>query len=150
MSILSRSKMKMYGILLSQCNVQTGLNNYLRYMIIEHSDLIRDLQYWETLSVSSLMLRPINIIYNDEWFNRDSEMQEAFHQNRVSGLSYALLTSANQKAVNGCKTEKTGPKCCTVEIPEKQLYRTILDVTHYKTRGLRIMDHEDTEFVVDE
>ena len=77
-------------------------------------------------------------------------MQEAFHQNRVSGLSYALLTSANQKDSNGCKKVQTGPKCCTVEIPEKQLYRTLLDVTHYKTRGLRLMDYEDTDIVVDE
>ena len=77
-------------------------------------------------------------------------MQEAFHQNRVSGLSYALLTSANQKDSNGCKKAQTGPKCCTVEIPEKQLYRTLLDVTHYKTRGLRLMDYEDTDIVVDE
>jgi Phosphatidate cytidylyltransferase, mitochondrial len=122
----------------------------MRYMIIEHSDLIRDLQYWETLSVSSLMLRPINVIYNQEWFERDSEMQEAFHQNRVSGLSYALLTTANQKDLNGCKKTEKGSKCCTVEIPEKQLYRTLLDVTHYKSRGLRLMDYEDTDIVVDE
>jgi hypothetical protein len=47
-------------------------------MIIEHSDLIRDLKYWETLSVSSLMLRPINVIFNEEWFQKDSEMLEAF------------------------------------------------------------------------
>lgn len=33
---------------------------YLRYMIVEHSDLIRDLNYWETLSISSLMLRPVS------------------------------------------------------------------------------------------
>ena len=122
----------------------------MRYMIIEHSDLIRDLKYWETLSVSSLMLRPINVIHNSEWFLKDSEMQEAFQQNRISGLSYALLTSANQKDTNGCKKKEKGPKCCTVEIPEKQLYRTLLDVTHYKSRGLRLMDYEDTDIVVDE
>lgn len=32
---------------------------YLRYMIVEHSDLIRDLKYWETLSISGVMLRPV-------------------------------------------------------------------------------------------
>ena len=46
-------------------------------MIVEHSDLIRDLQYWETLSVSSLMLRPIKVIHNEDWFNSNSEMQES-------------------------------------------------------------------------
>jgi Phosphatidate cytidylyltransferase, mitochondrial len=48
-------------------------------MIVEHSDLLRDLQYWETLSVSSLMLRPIKVIHNEDWFAQNSEMQEAFH-----------------------------------------------------------------------
>ncbi len=52
--------------------------------------------------------------------------------------------------MNGCKKEQTGPKCCTVEIPEKQLYRTLLEVTHYKSRGLKLMDYEDTDIVVDE
>ena len=43
------------------CNkyFQTGKNTYLRYYIVEHTDLIRDLQYWETLSISSLLLRPV-------------------------------------------------------------------------------------------
>lgn len=48
-------------------------------MIVEHSDLVRDLKYWETLSVSSLMLRPYKVIHNEDWYNRDSEMQEAVH-----------------------------------------------------------------------
>jgi hypothetical protein len=52
--------------------------------------------------------------------------------------------------MNGCKIEQNGPKCCTVEIPEKQLYRTLLEVTHYKSRGLKLMDYEDTDIVVDE
>jgi hypothetical protein len=41
---------------------EEGRANYLRYMVVEHSDLIRDLQYWETLSVSSLMLRPVCLL----------------------------------------------------------------------------------------
>ena len=41
---------------------ETGASNYLRYMVVEHSDLIRDLRYWETLSVASVMLRPVRIV----------------------------------------------------------------------------------------
>lgn len=37
-----------------------------------------------------------------------------------------------------------------MEIPEKQLYRTLLEVTHYKSSGLKLMDYEDTAIVVDE
>lgn len=29
-------------------------------MVVEHNDLIRDLKYWETLTVSSMMLRPVS------------------------------------------------------------------------------------------
>lgn len=32
-------------------------------MIVEHSDLIRDLKYWETLSVSQMMLRPVRLLH---------------------------------------------------------------------------------------
>jgi len=36
----------------------------LRYGIVEHEDLIRDLLYWETLTVSSMLLRPFEVIHN--------------------------------------------------------------------------------------
>jgi len=39
---------------------ETGVNSHLRYMVVEHSDLLRDLRYWETLSVASVMLRPVS------------------------------------------------------------------------------------------
>ncbi len=39
---------------------ESGVNTYLRYMTVEHSDLMRDLKYWETLSVASVMLRPVS------------------------------------------------------------------------------------------
>lgn len=41
-------------------------------MVVEHGDLIRDLQLWETLTMSSLMLRPIKLEHNEAWFNSDS------------------------------------------------------------------------------
>jgi hypothetical protein len=44
-----------------------GPQQYLRYMVVEHGDLIRDLQYWETLSISSLMLRPVRYIEKNDW-----------------------------------------------------------------------------------
>jgi hypothetical protein len=35
-------------------------------MIVEHSDLMRDLKFWETLSVASLMLRPVGILIHNK------------------------------------------------------------------------------------
>jgi hypothetical protein len=120
-------------------------------MIVEHSDLVRDLKFWETLSVSSLMLRPYKVIHNEDWYNRDSEMQEAVHQNRVSGLSFALLTSANQKKIDkNIKIDKDTKGTIQVEMPERFLYRNILGVTSYHSRGLRLIDYEDTDIVVNE
>lgn len=34
--------------------------------MIQHEDLLRDLQHWETLLVSSMMQRPVKTIVNDD------------------------------------------------------------------------------------
>lgn len=74
------------------------------------------------------------MLYNEDWFNRDSEMQEAFNENRTSGLSFALLTQAPHRG--------------EVSMSEKELYTQILKLTHYKSKGLRLLDYEDTDLVV--
>eukprot|EP00347_Sterkiella_histriomuscorum_P021035 403335511 len=112
-------------------NEDTQVTNYIRYMIIEHSDLVRDLNYWETFSVSNIMHRPINVVYNDEWFLRDQEIQEALLNNRKSGLSMAILTSRISS------------------YPEKNLYSNILNLTKYQSKGLKLIDYEDTDLVVE-
>ena len=35
---------------------------WIRYGVVEYSDLLRDLKHWETLVTSSYMHRPFNII----------------------------------------------------------------------------------------
>lgn len=35
-------------------------------------------------------------------------------------------------------------------IKEKDLYGSILDITHYKSRGLKLIDYEDTDLLVEE
>ena len=79
------------------------------------------------------------MIHNEDWFNTDPEMQEAFIQNRTSGLSFALLTP---------KAEHHHPNK-EVIIPEKEVYSSILNLTHYKSKGLHLMDYEDTDLLVD-
>lgn len=61
-------------------------------------------------------------------------MQEAFAQNRTSGLSFALLTQA--------------PTRGEVSMSEKELYTHMLKLTHYKSKGLHLLDYEDTDLVV--
>ncbi|CDW75442.1 UNKNOWN [Stylonychia lemnae] len=112
-------------------NEDTGVKNYIRYLIIEHSDLVRDLNYWETFSVSNLMHRPIEVVHNEEWFLRNDEIQHAFLQNRISACSLALL-NAKYPAY-----------------PEKVLYSNILNLTKYRSKGLKLIDYEDTDLVVD-
>lgn len=58
-------------------------------------------------------------------------MQSAFLQNRISGLSFALLCSKV-----ACYSEKT-------------LYTNLLNLHKYQTKGLRIIDYEDTDLVVE-
>jgi hypothetical protein len=71
----------------------------------------------------------------------DSEMQESYHRNRISGLAFALLTSQLQV-----------PKSASndVILTEKRLYTNILKMTHYRSSGLRLIDYEDTDIVVGE
>jgi hypothetical protein len=38
----------------------------LRYGVIQHEDLLRDLDYWETMLVSSMMQRPIKTLVKDD------------------------------------------------------------------------------------
>jgi hypothetical protein len=33
-------------------------------------------------------------------------------------------------------------------MPERQLYTNVLNLTHYKSKGLKLMDYEDTDIVV--
>jgi hypothetical protein len=35
-------------------------------------------------------------------------------------------------------------------LTEKKLYTSMLEMTHYRSRGLRLIDYEDTDIVVDE
>lgn len=136
-------------------HIQTNKNIYLRYMIVENDDLLRDLKYWETLSISSLMLRPvrpnyqciqIEVVYNDAEFTKDEELQEAFIQNRVSALSLALLTS---ESLNTSIKQEITSEQDILGCQESTIYRNILDLTKYKSRGLRLIDYEDTELVVE-
>lgn len=72
-------------------------------------------------------------------------MQEAFHQNRVSGLAFALLTSTSDPALKPPQSPKE-----EILLSEMQLYNNILNMTHYRSKGLRLIDYEDTDIVVKE
>ena len=86
--------------------------------------------------MSSLLLRPAEIVLNEREFSKDLEMQDAMHQNRISGLAMALLT-LKQKWV-------------TKEIQEKRLYARILDLNKYQSSVLQIINYEDNDLVVNE
>jgi hypothetical protein len=59
----------------------------------------------------------------------------------VSGLAISLLTSTSTGIQSGNKE---------VILPEKKLYTNIINMGHYKSRGLRLIDYEDTDIVVDQ
>lgn len=70
------------------------------------------------------------MIWNEEQALKDIELVDAVENNRVSALSLAMMTS----------TQRT--------FTEKQLYTQLLNLTKYKSRGLRLIDYEDTDVVV--
>ena len=47
----------------------------LRYGIIEIDDMLRDLQYWETLLTSSFMQRPHEVLIRGDQFDQVQAMQ---------------------------------------------------------------------------
>ena len=69
-------------------------------------------------------------------------------------MSFALLTTPS-KAVITPKIIADQPTVAEtvndgneVILPEKQLYGSILNMTHYKSSGLKLIDYEDTDLLV--
>ena len=73
----------------------------IRYGIVEMQDLKHDLQYWETLVVSSFLQRPVSILKDHEI------VREAQTENLKSALALAALVSKNDCA----ETEFFKNKC---------------------------------------
>ena len=81
-------------------NFQTDLspeqlkNTSLRYGVIGMQDLVRDLHYWETLLVSSMMQRPIKrIIDRDGVIDKGQVWNNYQQKNLKSALAFAALTT---------------------------------------------------------
>eukprot|EP00347_Sterkiella_histriomuscorum_P021408 403334078 len=106
---------------------QTGKLEYLnlRYGVIQYEDLVRDLSYWETMLVSSLMQRPIKTAINSD------EIWEHQAKNLRSALAISALDI------------KDGDK-------ETKLYESIVNIPHYHNKFMTILDKEDEEKIVKE
>ena len=99
-------------------------------------NLIRDLKYWETLLVSSMMQRPIQklidiedrIVVNDEESYIWDDLQQ---RNLKSAVAFAALTT------------KTGTS-------EHELYENIVEIPHYESKWLQLLDREDEKVLVKE
>jgi hypothetical protein len=86
--------------------------------------MIRDLKYWETLLVSSMMQRPIKKIIEEV-----PEIEQLQQKNLESALAFAALT-------------------CSGGISEKELYETIVEIPQYESKWLQLLDKEnETELV---
>ena len=51
----------------------------MRYGVIQYDDLVRDLKYWETMLVSTMMQRPIKLLVpNDQiWEHQVTNLKSA-------------------------------------------------------------------------
>jgi len=69
-------------------------NGSIRYGIIGIQDLMRDLKYWETLLVSSMMQRPIWKIVDTDGIVNPSKIWDNYQQrNLKSAMAFAALTT---------------------------------------------------------
>jgi Phosphatidate cytidylyltransferase, mitochondrial len=57
--------------------------------VVQHEDLIRDLDYWETMLVSSMMQRPIKtLVKNDEvWEHQMKNLKSAVKNSKLNPYS---------------------------------------------------------------
>jgi hypothetical protein len=90
----------------------------LRYGVIHTEDLVRDLLYWETLLVSSMMQRPIRKIIDTEGIVKQGEIWGNYQRkNLKSALAYAALTTQPGKT-------------------ERDLYESIIEIPQYDYKWL--------------
>ena len=101
-------------------------------------NLIRDLKYWETLLVSSMMQRPIHKLIDwEEEVITDSELEESYiwddlqQRNLKSALAYAALTTPSGSS-------------------EHELYENIVEIPQYESKWLQLLDREDETALVKE
>lgn len=98
----------------------------VRYGVISYENLVRDLDLWETMLVSTMMQRPIKtIVKNDEIW-----------QHQMKNLKSALALGA-LRTMDG-------------EV-ESKLYENIVSIPHYHQKQMHsLVDKEDEEAVVRE
>ena len=97
--------------------VSQGKNSSIkvRYGVISYDDLLRDLKHWETLMVSSFMMRPYHEIVRE---NCD-ELDEAINKNLTSALAYAMLITPDRTK-------------------ERDVFENIVEIPHYERKCLFI------------
>ncbi|CDW91227.1 UNKNOWN [Stylonychia lemnae] len=97
----------------------------MRYGVIQYDDLIRDLEFWETMLVSTMMQRPIKtVVQCDQVWQHQSK-------NLRSALAVAALNTLDGDS-------------------ESKLYEKIVNIPHYHSKYLTILDKEEEEEVVQE
>lgn len=101
-------------------------NNFLiSYGIIRKKDLIQDLNYWETLWVSSMLMRPVTVLQNDE------DIFNSQLNNLRSATAFAALTT---------KTNSS----------EVDFYKKIVTIPHYQSysKYFKLLDNENISEIV--
>lgn len=90
---------------------------------MDEKDLLRDLRYWETLCISSVMQRPHLILTpNDEVLERQT-------LNLKSAFAFSSLVSTPGEL-------------------EQEFYENIVEIPHYESKYLSLLDREDSIKVV--
>jgi hypothetical protein len=62
----------------------------VRYGVIQYEDVVRDLNHWETMLVSTMMQRPIKtIVKHDQiWENQMKNLKSAVRKIKLANKSY--------------------------------------------------------------
>lgn len=113
-----------------ELGLKDGLVNF-RYGICDTNDMVRDMAHWETLFVSSMLQRPTNNLIevpSIDSADYDGYKELDFHKLQQANLKSALAFSA--------LTTRSG-------MPETELYENIVQIPHYESKWLQLIDRED-------
>ena len=131
-----------YGIKMidEELSQQTGEAEEIidvRYGVIQTDDLVRDLENWETMLVSTIMQRPIKTILQNE------EVMAKHQQNNLKSAVRKKQFMIIQLALAALRT----PNGST----EANLYENIVAIPHYTQKAMHVLvDKEDEVEVVKE
>jgi hypothetical protein len=105
--------------------------NLLRYGVVSWEDFLKDLDLWKTLTVSTYMQKPFDVIIDNQ------EVDPHQKKNLISAICIGALFHLGEGADQ-------------FVVPEKEFYDTIIKIPFIQGSYFKIFDDKDINFELDD